>query len=348
VQPAFQRQRIAAYGPVMVEHAERMLARWRPGETREVLAEMMRLTLGIAAKTLFDADVDGQASTVGAALAVAQTHFIERFNSLVRLPLSIPTPGNLRVRRAARRLDEIIYGFIHQRRESGEDKGDLLSMLLHARDESDRTGMTDKQLRDEAMTLFLAGHETTALTLSWTWYLLARNPEAAGKLAAEVDAVLGTRRPSVEDLARLRYTEAVVLESMRLYPPAYALGREALADCEVMGYQVPAGMTLLMSTWVVHRDPRWYEQPEAFQPERWEEAQVKRRPKYSYFPFGAGPRQCIGNQFAMMETVLVLAAIAQRYRFTLASDRTVVPWPTFTLRPKGPIEAVVTPRGSEW
>ncbi len=344
VQPAFARPRLAGYGTVMVEHTERLLASWRDGDARDVLDEMMALTLGIAAKTLFDADASDQADTVAEALRVMQAHFLARFNSLVPLPQWIPTPGNLRARRAVRRLDELLYRIIRERRASGADQGDLLSMLLHARDEADRTGMTDKQLRDEAMTLFLAGHETTALTLAWAWALLAENPAAAARLHEEVDAVLGDRPPRVDDLPRLRYAESVVHEALRLYPPAYVIGREALSPCTVGGYPVPAGHTILMPTWVVHRDPRWFDDPDAFRPERWTEEFSRRMPKYAYFPFGGGPRLCIGNTFAVMEAVLVLAAIARHWRFTLVPGQAVVPWPTFTLRPQHGIKTVLQRR----
>jgi len=343
-QPAFLKDRIAAYGPVMVEHAGRMLAGWREGEARDILDEMMALTLGIAAKTLFDVEAADLAGEVGAALRTLLENFVARFNSFLPLPVWVPTPGNLRMRRAIRKLDEVIYGFIHQRRMGGGDHRDVLSMLLHARDESEGGGMTDRQLRDEAMTLFLAGHETTALALSWAWALLAQHPEAEARLAEEVRSVVGSRPPTVEDLPRLRYTEHVVLETMRLYPPAFVIGREAVADCEVGGYRVPAGMTVLMSQWVVHRDPRYFDRPGEFLPERWDNGLAGRLPKYAYFPFGGGPRVCIGNGFAMMEAVLVLAAVAQHYRFTLAAGQSVVPWPTFTLRPQHGVKAVLARR----
>jgi cytochrome P450 len=248
------------------------------------------------------------------------------------------------MRQAVRRLDEILYRLIKQGRTSGSEKNNLLSLLLHARDEDDGSHMTDKQVRDEAMTLFLAGHETTALALSWTWYLLAQHPEAEARLAAEVESVLRGRLPTVTDLPQLRYAECVVLESLRLYPPAFTIGREALDDCKVGGYPVPAGMTLLMSQWVVHRDPRYFDNPEAFDPERWAGDFAKRLPKYAYFPFGGGPRLCIGNSFALMEAVLVLATLAQRFRFTLVREHPVVPWPTFTLRPRFGIQAVLARR----
>ena len=344
IQPAFQRGRIAAYAADMTTAAEKVLADWTPGETRDVAADMMRITLTIAAKTLFGAEIDREARDVGQALEVLLERFRARFASLFWLPAWVPTPGKIRFDRAVRRLDNIIYGFIRQRRASGAEHGDLLSILLHARDEDDGGRMTDKQLRDEAMTLFLAGHETTALTLSWTWYLLATNPRAQEPLLAEVDAVLAGRTPTPDDLPRLRYAEQVVQESMRLLPPVYTIGREALHDCEVGGYQVPKGTTLLMSQWVVHHDERFFDRPWDFVPERWAEEKIKRLPRFAYFPFGGGPRLCIGNTFAMMESVLVLATIAQRYRFTVAPNQVVEPLPTFTLRPRYGIKAVIAPR----
>jgi cytochrome P450 len=343
-QPAFQRQRVAAYAPTMVAAAERLLAGWRPGETRDVQAEMMRLTLDIAARTLFGADVSADAGEVGTALQVLQENFLKRFNSLLPLPTWVPTPAHLRLRRVVRRLDAIIYGFIRERRRGGARGDDLLSLLLHARDEEGGGRMTDRQLRDEAMTLFLAGHETTALVLSWAWYLLARHPEAEGRLVAEVRDVLGGRPPALADLPRLRYAEGVVNESMRLYPPGYIIGREALCDCAVGGYRVAKGTTLLMNVWAVQRDPRFWDRPEEFRPERWSDGETARLPRYAFLPFGGGPRVCIGNTFAMIETVLVLAVLAPRYRFTVRPGYTPQLWPTFTLRPLHGIPTVLTPR----
>jgi cytochrome P450 len=344
IQPAFSRQRILSYAPLMVEAARELLADWQPGQRREILAEMMKVTLNIAARTLFGSDVSSEASAVSQALQVLQDRFLVRFNSLVPIPNFLPTPGNLRLRRAVRQLDAILYGMIRQRRASKEQRGDLLSLLLHARDEVDNTGMTDRQLRDEAMTLFLAGHETTALSLSWTWFLLSQNPQAEARLAEEVQTVLGSRTVSADDYPRLPYTEAVIMESMRLYSPAYLVGRENLHACEVAGFHAPAGTTMLMSQWVVHRDSRWFDQPKQFRPERWLAGQAQRLPKYAYFPFGGGPRLCIGNTFAMLETVLVLATLAQHYRFTLAPGQTVEPAPTFTLRPSNGIPAILARR----
>jgi cytochrome P450 len=343
IQPAFLRQRLASFAPDMVAAAERLLDGWAPGQTRDLAVEMMRLTLDITGRTLFGADVTSDAADVGEALRVLQRCFLALFTSLVPVPVWMPTPTNLRLRRAVRRLDAIIYRLIAERRSGGADRGDLLSLLLHARDEEDRGGMTDRQVRDEAMTLFLAGHETTALALSWTWYLLGRHPDIEARLAEEWRQVLGGRPPTFDDLPRLRYTEWVVLESLRLYPPAPSIGREALAECSLGGFRVPRGTTILMSPWVVHRDPRWFERPEEFLPERWADGGAQ-RPKYAYFPFGGGPRLCIGNNFALTEAALVLATLGQRYRFTLVPDHPVTTWPTVTLRPKDGIRAVLQAR----
>ena len=344
IQPVFVRSRIVSYAAAMVTATQRLIADWKTGERRDIMADMMRVTLEIAAKTLFGSEVGKEAHAVAEAMDIMQNNFIERFNSLLPLPLWIPTPGNLRMKRAVRHLDEILFGFIRQRRAENADKGDLLSLLLNARDEDDGSRMTDRQVRDEAMTLFLAGHETTALTLSWAWYLMAQHPDAEQKMWTELDTVLAGRAPTVEDWPRLKYTEMIALEAMRLYPPAYVIGREAIADCEIGGYAVPRGMTLLMPQWVVQRDPRFYDEPEKFRPERWGGERVKSMPKFAYFPFGGGPRVCIGQQFAMMELVMILATIGQRFRFRMQVGATVTPMPTFTLRPVPGIPGVIEPR----
>jgi len=340
--PAFQRQQVACYAPAMVALAEQMLRRWTPGQAVDIHAEMNRLTLEIAARTLFAADVGDQADAVGAALRVLLDVFMARFGRLLLPPTWVPTPQNLRLRRAVRRLDAIIYGFIAQRRQHPEQTNDLLSLLLRARDEEDHTGMTDRQLRDEAMTLFLAGHETTALVLSWTWYLLATHPEAEARVAAEAAAVLGDRSATAADWPRLPFIEQVVLEAMRLYPPAFVMGREAIQPLAIGGYHVPAGTTILLSQWLLHRDGRFWDEPARFVPERWTATAEQRRPRFAYFPFGGGPRLCIGNHFAMQEVVLLLATIARRYRFTVRDGYQAAIDPTFTLRPRGGIPAVLT------
>jgi len=335
VQPAFHRQRVAAYGEVMTAYAERRLADWKEDDVRDVHDEMMSLTQAIVAKTLFDAEVSDEAHEVGTASHVLMQDFSARLGSMLQLlPSWLPTPANLRARRAIQRLDQLVYRIIAARRQSAEDRGDLLSILLHAQDADDGTVMTDRQVRDEVMTLFMAGHETTAVALSWTWYLLAQHPEVDARFAEELRTVLGSRPPTAADLPRLRYTEMVVTESMRLYPPAYAMGRMAAVPTEVAGHPLAAGIVVILPTCIVQRDPRWFEEPEAFRPERWEDERTRRNPRYAYFPFGGGPRQCIGNGFAMMEACLLLAAIAQRFRLTLEPGQRVTPTPYVTLRPE--------------
>lgn len=342
-QPAFHRKRVAAYGDVMVRYTERMLDAWRHGETRDVHEEMMGLTLKIVAKVLFDADVDAEVAEVGRAFDAATKEIAVRFRRPFRIPDAIPLPGNLRYRTAVRRLDRLVYRIIASRREKALDGDDLLSTLLLARDEDGR-GMSAKQLRDEAITLLLAGHETTALTLSWTWYLLSQHAAVERRVVEEIERVAGSRSPAAADHVRLRYTEAVVQEAMRLYPPAYVIGREAVRECQIGGYHVPAGTTLFMSPWVLHRDPRYFDDPNTFNPDRWVDGLAERLPRHVYHPFGGGPRLCIGKAFAMVESVLLLATIARRFRLTWLDTHPVTPFPTITLRPAGGVWVRLTER----
>ena len=342
-QPAFHRQRISAYGEVMVEYAERMIADWKQDEVRDVHRDMMRLTLEIVVKTLFDADISGEADKVGRVLSKMVKPFASQATLKWILDNRLPTPTHRRFNAAAREIDDIVYRLIAERRSSGSDKGDLLSMLLAAQDE-DGSQMSDRQLRDEVMTLFLAGHETTALTLSWAWYLLAQNPQVEKNFHAELDEVLGGRLPTVADLPRLQYTERIAKESMRLYPPAYGVGREAVEEIELGGYRIPAKSQLFMFQWAVQRDPRYFAEPNRFYPERWTEDFTNGLPKYAYFPFGGGPRACIGNYFAMMEVVLLLATIGQRFRFTLQPDHPVSLMPAMSLRPTDGIKVSLRTR----
>jgi cytochrome P450 len=343
-QPAFHRERIATYGDVMAGYATRMVEGWRDGEVRDVHADMMQLTLQVVAKTLFDADVTAAAMDVGAALEVALEQLQAEINGILALlPPAVPTPGRLRLRRSVRRLDALVFGLIAERRRTGEDAGDLLSLLMHARDE-DGGAMSDAQLRDEAMTLILAGHETTALALSWAWYLLGCHPEARAALEEELQRVLGGRAPGAHDLPALRYTEMVGMESMRLYPPISVIGRQAVRDCEVGGRPVAKGTLMVLSQWVMHRDRRYFDDPDAFRPERWADGLARRLPRYVYFPFSGGPRICIGHSFATMELTLLLATIAQRFRFALVPSHPVVPHPALTLRPKHGIKMTLQAR----
>ena len=330
----------------MVEFTDRLLLGWSDGRTIDLQAEMMRLTLEIVAKALFGAELGGESAEVGEAMETLMHCFIASTSSPIIVPRWLPTPNNLRVAGAIRRLDRVLYQIIARRRESGgEDGGDLLSMLLHAQDEESGRRMTDRQLRDECMTLFLAGHETTANTLSWAWFLLSGNPEAEVRLHEEVDRVLAGRLPTLADLPALPYTERVVTEALRLYPPGWMLGREATEPLELGGYRVARGTTVFMPACVIHRDPRWYQAPEAFRPERWADGLMQRIPRYAYFPFGGGPRICIGNNFALMEAALVLATIARRYRLRLSADAVVEPLPSMTLRPAHGMKMAASTRG---
>jgi cytochrome P450 len=344
-QPAFHRQRIASYADVMTTYASQTRAGWNDGETLDISEEMMRLTLGIVGKTLFDADVKSDAQEVGEAMTVA----MELFNTLTlpfyELLRKLPLPQFRRFDAAKLRLDAIIYRLIEERRRSGQDRGDLLSMLLLAQDtEGDGGQMTDAQLRDELMTIFLAGYETTSNALTWTWYLLSQNSAVESKLHEEIDEVLEGRLPTFEDVARMKYTEMVLAESMRLYPPAWATGRMALNDFEMGGYIVPKGSLVLMSQYVMHRDPRYFAEPMRFDPERWSPGAREARPQFTYFPFGGGPRRCIGEGFAWMEGILLLATLAQQWQMRLVPNHPVELKPVMTLRPKHGMRMILTRR----
>jgi len=333
VQPAFHRERIARYAEVMIERAAKL--EWSDGEVLYVHHEMMRLTLAVVAKTLFDADVDEEADEIGVALTSLVDLFPTLMNPMANLLRKLPLPQTIRFRRSLERLDRTVYGIIDERRKSGEDRGDLLSMLLLAVDEEgDGGGMTDQQLRDEAMTLFLAGHETTANALAWTWYLLSLNPGVENAMHREIDAVLAERAPTPADYARLPYTEMVVAEAMRMFPPAWAVSRLAIEDAMIGEWLVPRGAVVVAAQAVTHRDARWFPDPSQFDPLRFTPEAKAARPKLAYFPFGAGPRICIGEGFAWMEAVLIVATIAQRYRLSLVTND-VTPQASITLRPKG-------------
>jgi cytochrome P450 len=341
-QPAFHRARIATYASTMVEYTERLLNEWQDGEERDIHKEMMRLTLQIVGKTLFDADVERHAHDVGKSMELLLELGAD-FRRTVLVPHWLPTPSNFRLELAIRKIEKVLYRMIAEKRASGREGSDLLSMLLAAQDE-DGSHMTDKQLRDEAITLFLAGHETTANTLSWTWWLLAQNPSVEAKFHNELRNVLGGRAPSMNDLPKLAYTNHIITESMRLYPPAWGTARTAIEDHEIAGYSVPNNSGVSFAQWTVHRDARWYDSPQEFRPERWEGDLMKRLPRFAYFPFGGGPRQCIGNAFALMEAALILATIAQQYRFRLVEGHPVVPLASITLRPRHGIRAVLESR----
>lgn len=343
-QPAFHRERIQRYGEVMVEKGLRARERWRDGEEIDVAHEMMRLTLAVVAQTLFDADVDDEADEIGDALTQLMLMFPLLVHPLAQFFLRFPViPQIWRFRRALARLDRTIYAIIEERRKTNVDRGDLLSMLIAATDvEGDGGGMSDLQLRDETMTIFLAGHETTANALAWTLYQLARNPEVERELHRELDSVLAGRTPSPADYPRLPYTEMVLAESMRLYPPAWGIGRFAIEDVRIGDWTVPRRGLVLVSQWVTHRDPRFWPDPERFDPLRFTIDAKLSRPKTAYFPFGGGPRICIGESFAWMEGVLLLATLAQRWKFERGPN--VEPHALITLRPTGAMRMRVSLR----
>ncbi len=330
-QPAFHRDRILSFAGIMTQYAERATAKWPDGAVIDIHEEMMRLTLSIAVRALFHVEPEGTRE-ISHALNVLMRNIAGARMLLPSFVRLLPRPGLLEFRRAVRLLDETVYRIIGQNRVDG-DSGDLLSMLVAARDE-DGSRMSNRQVRDHVMTFLLAGHETTALALSWAWHLLAQNPEAARTLREELHGVLGGRTPTVSDLPLLKYTEAVIKEAMRLYPPAWAIGRTAIQEFELAGYRIPAGANVVVSQWILHRDRRFFPDPMKFDPGRWLRDEARDLPRFAYFPFGAGPRQCIGAGFAMMEAVLVLAAIARKFQVSPARGRAVEPLPSITLRPK--------------
>lgn len=335
IQPAFHRNRINDYARSMIEYAEKMAAQWQDGDVRDIDKEMMRLTLQIVGKTLFNSNVETDADEVGRAM----TTIVSMFNFIL-LPYSeilekLPFPPITRLKNARKTLDEVIYKIIDDRRRSGEDAGDLLSMLLMAQDEETGNAMTDKQVRDECLTLFLAGHETTANALTWTFYLLSQNPEAEAKFHAEITEVLENREITPEDYGKLKFTEQILAESMRIFPPAWAIGRLALEEHEFGGFHIPKKALVLASPFVMQRDARFWEHAEEFVPERWEKVSVKEAGnKFIYLPFSKGIRSCIGESFAWMEGVLLLAALGRKWRLKLAPEQKIGMQAMVTLRPK--------------
>ena len=341
--PAFAPKRLAAYGTIMVEETEKQIASWRDRHDVDLSREMMEMTLAIAGKTMFGADVRSDASTVAEGLELGMRAQMENLRSPLRLGYEWPLPRHRRMRRAVKMLDEVVYRLIAEGRARGTDRGDVLSILLLARDEEDGTGLTDRQVRDEVMTLLLAGHETTANALTWTWYELGRNPSALARLEAEIAEVAGTRAITVEDLPKLPWNLAVVEEAMRLHPPAYMTGREAKQDIELGGHHLPAGTIVAVNIRGIHRRADYFPAPHAFQPERMLEAQKKPRPRHHYLPFGAGPRVCIGSHFALLEAQLALATMVQRAKIRVTA-REVEAEPMVTLRPRGGMPATVARR----
>jgi cytochrome P450 len=337
VQPGFHRQRVESFAQAMVERADSMRDEWQHGEEREIQADMMRVTLEVVCRTMFSADVSSDARALGESFTEALDAVYQRVSGVqVMVPGSVPLPTQVRVWRATRRLDQMVYRMIREHKESG-DRGDLLSMLLEARDETG-AAMSDRQVRDEVMNIVVAGHETTACALTWVWYLLAQHPEVEARLHAEIDEVLGGRLPTVEDLPRLAYTGHIVTEVLRLYPPVWITTREAIQDVTIGGHELRKGTIAIFCQWTIQRDARYFERPDAFEPERWADGLARRLPRFAYFPFGGGPRVCLGNTFSLMEATLVIATIASRFRLALVPGQTITPHGGVTLRAKPGIQ----------
>jgi len=344
-QPGFHRQRLASFAQTMAACTEDMALGFSPAHGAiDLHAAMMALTLRIVGKTLFSTDLSGDAAAIGEAISVGLKHANDFAESVIRVPPWIPTPSNLRFKQAIRVLDEMVLAIIDQRRRSGREGDDLLGMLMAARDDESK-GMTDRQLRDEVMTLVLAGHETTASALAWTFDLLSRHPEADRRVASEARA-LGDRPITIEDLPRLPYTSWVIQESMRLYPPVWVFERQAMVDDVVGGYSIPKGTIVAVCPWALHRNARYWENPEGFDPERFRPEEVEKRPRCAYLPFAIGPRQCIGNAFALMEAQIVLATVARKWRLSLVPGANAIADPKVTLRPREGLLMTVTPRGA--
>jgi len=353
-QPAFHRQRIVGFGALMTDAAQTMLARWATyavaGRPIDIAAEMMHVALQIVGKALFSVEIGDQADALARATLTVLDQIVFRAKTLGMIPAWLPTPGNLRARRALGVLERAVWETIRGRRSApasppaGGAAGDLLAMLMNARDDETGQGMSDQQLRDELMTMLIAGHETVASALAWTWYLLSAAPEAEARLHAEVDRVLGGRIPTAQDLPELSYAALIFDEALRLYPPAWIITRKALADDEIGGYRIPAGALVVASPYVTQRDARFWENPDAFDPQRFSAERSQGRPRFAYYPFGGGPRLCIGAGFAAVEAGLIIAAVAQRYSLRLASGHPVGVEPSVTLRPKHGLLMTLAPR----
>ena len=355
--PAFHRESLARYAEITVEEAARLMETWKPGETRNIHNDMMYVTLRIVLRSLFGTELGDTIRVIEPALEAIMVSS-SGFNSIAFF-LRVPTPARKMHFLAVQKLNEIVFTLIARGREKLKAQGsatngerspapsggakDLLMLLLTARDD-DGNSMSDQQLRDEVITLLLAGHETTALNLSWTWYLLAEHPEVEAKLHAELDAMLGGRAPSAADLPKLQYTDKVIRETLRLYPPAWRIFRRTEEPLKVGEYTLPAGANIVLSQWVTQRDPRWFSEPERFNPDRWSEEATAKLPRFAYFPFGGGLRVCIGAGFAMMEATLLLATIAQRFRMRLAPNQNIKPLASITLRPKNGIRVKLESR----
>ena len=346
-QPAFHRQRVQAMADAMIECTAQTLERWdglaSRGDTVDVVAEMMALTQAIIVRTMFSTDLGATAEVVNRTWPIINRRIGETFWS-TKLETTLPLPANRRFHRALAELEGVVYRIIADRRRTNRDEADLLSMFLSARDEDTGAGMTDRQLRDEVMTMLLAGHETTSLALSWTYYMLSQHPAIERSIADEVDRVVGDGRPAFAHLDRLSVTRRAIEESLRLYPPAWGFSRQALADDEIGGYRVPRGSLVFLIPYVIHRRPALWQDPDRFDPNRFTPEREAARARFAYIPFGGGPRGCIGHQFAMVEAQLIVAAIAQRYRIELVPGQEIRAEPLITLRPAPGIRARIVKR----
>ncbi|MDJ0727631.1 MAG: cytochrome P450 [Prochloraceae cyanobacterium] len=344
IQPLFLQERIANYAKIMVNYTEKMLNNWSDKEEIDVHAEMMRLTLNIAMKAIFDLDLtEADAKTIAEAFDLAMEWYENMREQGFIYDPNNPTEADLRYKKAIDRVDKAIYKIIQTRRKNKQNSGDLLSLLIDMKDENGKK-MSDRQVRDEAATMILAGHETTANTLSWTWMLLAQNPQVRAKLQQELKEVLGNKKPTAADYNRLNYTKMVIKESMRLYPAVAELSRQTTREYNLGGYQIPANCTVMMCQWVNHRNPDYFPDPETFNPDRWANDLEKKLPKGVYFPFGDGQRICIGKGFALMEAVLLLATISQKFTLNLLPEHPILPQPSITLRPEKGIKVILNKR----
>lgn len=346
MQPVFRKSRIEAYAGQISRISRRARDQWEAGTVVDIADEMMKLTMLIAAQALFADDIGEDTTAVSDNLAILLEVFTRMSSPFLMLSLKLPLPSTLRFRRAVRDLDAVFYRMIERRRGAGSGGTDLLSLLMQARDDETNVLMTEKQLRDEVLTLLIAGHETTANLLAWTLYLLAQDPAADQRLHEEARAVLGGRSDfSAADVDRMPYAKTVIQEGLRLYPPGWFVGRAALAEVRLGGYTVPRGSVVMLSQYVMHRDGRYFPEPERFRPDRWAGDFLEHLPRGAYFPFSAGDRHCIGEGFAWQEALLILATLVERWRFELVPGQTIRPRPSVTLRPDGPIKMILRSRG---
>jgi cytochrome P450 len=349
MQPAFHRSRIAGFGEIMTGRTLDMLAQWQqradPGQPLDVAEELTGLTMAIISETMFGARLEADTRAIGQAIDLLLADINFRFQIPFYPSLRWPTLRNRRALAAMRTVDDVVLGIVDQRRRGGEERDDLLGMLMEARDEETGQGMAGKQLRDEVVTIFVAGHETTAVALTWAFYLLSQHPDMEARLHAELAEVLDGRTPGVADVPNLRFTRMVIDETLRLYPPAWITNRQAVAEDEVCGYRIPAGAVVGISPYVMHHLPAYWPDPERFDPQRFAPDAAQERPRFAYMPFGGGPHQCIGNSFALLEATLILSTVAQRYRLRLPAGAVVTPKPQSTLRPAGGMAMLLEARG---